>query len=131
MVYRKHVLKNVTSFCTRLNGPLSRSFAVRTATGLKDVKLAMKEQPEKLFVVDWTASWCGPCKMMAPVLEEMSEKFSDVVFYKIDVDEHQEDALDAGIRSMPTFQLFKDDLLVDQFSGADSDKLLESIKTYK
>merc|ERR1711924_291283 len=61
----------------------------------------------KLVVVDFTATWCGPCQMIAPLFGELSEKNPDVVFVKVDVDENQETAAACGINCMPTFQFYK------------------------
>lgn len=55
-------------------------------------------------VVDFYATWCGPCRMVAPILEELAGEYSDkVVIYKVDVDKEKELAADFGIRSIPTF----------------------------
>ncbi|KAK9090613.1 hypothetical protein Sjap_023790 [Stephania japonica] len=61
----------------------------------------------KLLVIDFTASWCGPCKMMAPVFAQLSTEFTDVQFVKIDVDELKDVAQEFGVRAMPTFVLVK------------------------
>lgn len=70
--------------------------------------------------VDFYADWCGPCKMTSPLIDEMSEdpSFKDVKFLKIDVDAHQELAAQFSIFSIPTFIVFKDGEVVNQFSGA-------------
>ncbi|KAJ3396221.1 Thioredoxin-2 [Lobulomyces angularis] len=52
----------------------------------------------KVVVVDFTATWCGPCKMVAPKFEEMSKKYPDAVFVKVDVDQCQDISQNAGIR---------------------------------
>lgn len=59
-------------------------------------------------VVDFFAEWCGPCKMMSPLVDEFAEKYPDINFYKVDVDECMETARKYGIMSVPTFILFKD-----------------------
>lgn len=70
----------------------------------------------KKVVIDFFATWCGPCKMLAPVLEELSEEMSDVEFYKVDVDESADIAKEYGIMSIPTLVLLengeKKDMLV-------------------
>ncbi len=59
-------------------------------------------------VVDFSATWCGPCKMMAPVLEEISGEYEGkVAFFNMDVDENQEIAASYGINSIPNLILFK------------------------
>lgn len=84
----------------------------------------------KLVVIDFTASWCGPCKMIAPHFKEMSDKYTNAVFLKIDVDECQETAQECGIRAMPTFQFYKNSKKVDEFSGASPDKLKAMIEKH-
>ncbi len=59
-------------------------------------------------VVDFFATWCGPCKMMSPVLEEISEEYDGKVsFFKVDVDDNQELAAQYGVSSIPNLVLFK------------------------
>lgn len=83
---------------------------------------------DKLIVIDWTASWCGPCKFIAPFFAEMSEKYQNVAFFKIDVDECADLAQKAKIMSMPTFHFHKGGKLIDQFSGANPDGLKQAIE---
>merc|ERR1712170_157712 len=68
---------------------------------------ALKDAGDKLVVVDFTASWCGPCQRIAPVFAKLAEEMADVCFVKVDVDENEETAQACGIQSMPTFQFFK------------------------
>ena len=69
-------------------------------------------------VVDFSATWCGPCRMMAPVLEEISEKLGDrVSFYNVDVDESPELAMRYGIQSIPCLVMLKDGKAVGQSVG--------------
>lgn len=63
---------------------------------------------DEIAVIDFSAEWCGPCKMLAPVMEEVSEEFSDSVsFYNIDVDENMDIAQMYKIVSIPTLILLK------------------------
>ena len=59
-------------------------------------------------LVDFFADWCGPCKMLAPVLEEVSKEYSDIEFVKVNIDENMELAEKYGIMSIPTIYIFKD-----------------------
>ena len=76
-------------------------------------------QEDKLLVVDFYATWCGPCKKLSPTLDEVSEEFAGQVnIVKVDVDESEDLALNYGIRSVPTVLFFKNGQQVDKFVGA-------------
>ena len=76
-------------------------------------------QDDKLLVVDYFATWCGPCKKLSPTLDEVSEEFGDRVnIVKVDVDESEDLAMTYGIRSVPTVLFFKNGQQVDKFVGA-------------
>ena len=70
-------------------------------------------------LVDFWAEWCGPCKMVAPVLDDLAEEYEGKIkFIKVDVDTNPETALKYGIRSIPTLLVFKGGSPVDQVVGA-------------
>jgi len=69
-------------------------------------------------LVDWWADWCGPCKMFAPVYEEVSQEHDDIVFGKIDTEDQQQLAAAAGISSIPTLMAFRENVLVFSQPGA-------------
>jgi len=69
-------------------------------------------------LVDFYANWCGPCKMVAPVLEGLAELHPDVTICKVNVDEEMELARRFGVMSIPTLLFFKDGELVDKVVGA-------------
>ncbi|MBP5292352.1 MAG: thioredoxin [Lachnospiraceae bacterium] len=70
-------------------------------------------------LVDFFATWCGPCKMMGPVLEKLSDKYEGkIAFAKIDVDENPDSAAEYNVRSIPFMVLFKDGQVVDHVLGA-------------
>lgn len=72
---------------------------------------------EGICVVDFFATWCGPCKMLGPVLEELAKEKSEVKFIKVDVDQQEELARRYGVMSVPTLLFFKDGVLVEQSVG--------------
>lgn len=86
---------------------------------------------DKLVVVDFFATWCGPCKVIAPKLDEFQNRFSEkIVIIKVDVDECEDLAAKYNISSMPTFLFIKNKEVVDQFAGANPDKLQSYITKY-
>lgn len=73
----------------------------------------------QLVLVDFYATWCGPCKTMHPVLEELKKQLGDRIrILKIDVDKHQDTAMQYQIRSVPTLMLFRNGQRLWQQSGA-------------
>ena len=71
-----------------------------------------------IVLVDFWATWCGPCRQFGPVFEEASEKHPDIVFGKIDTDDQQQLAMAAQITSIPTLMVFRDGIVVFRQSGA-------------
>jgi thioredoxin 1 len=76
-------------------------------------------------LVDFWATWCGPCRMIAPMIEELAGLFEGrAKIAKVDVDSNPQTAMQFGIRSIPTLLFFKDGQVVDQLIGASSKKAL-------
>ncbi|MCX6155363.1 MAG: thioredoxin [Candidatus Kapabacteria bacterium] len=70
-------------------------------------------------LVDFWATWCGPCRMIAPILEELSGEYEGKVkITKLDVDNNQKTAMEFGVRSIPTLLIFKNGSVVDTIVGA-------------
>jgi len=91
----------------------------------------LTEAGSSLVVVDFFAQWCGPCKVIAPKIEELAAEYPDVVFLKVDVDECEDIASDYEITAMPTFVFIKHKQKIDAFSGANADKVKQYITKYK
>ncbi len=78
--------------------------------------------------VDFWAPWCGPCKMVGPMVEELAEQYDGKVkIAKLNVDEHQKTPAHYAVRSIPTFMMFKDGKSIDQMIGAISKEQMEEM----
>ena len=73
---------------------------------------------DKLVLLDFYADWCGPCRMVAPILHEIAEERPDVIVGKINVDEEEHLAMKFGVYSIPTLVVMKNGEIVRQTSGA-------------
>jgi len=82
-----------------------------------------------LVFVDFYAEWCGPCKVTSPLIEEISEERKDIKFVNVDVDQNSNVSSQYSVYSIPTFIIFKDGKVVNQFVGAmGKESFLEEIK---
>ncbi|MCP4295521.1 MAG: thioredoxin [Proteobacteria bacterium] len=81
-------------------------------------------------LVDFWAAWCGPCKMIGPVLEDLSNEYSGKVkIAKLDVDQNQNTASQFGVRSIPTLILFENGKQKETIVGADPNRIKEVLKS--
>lgn len=84
--------------------------------------------PSKKVVLDFYADWCGPCKRIAPKFKELSEKYTNITFLKVNVDESEELTRKYEVQAMPTFVFLNDREMVGKFEGASLDKLVENLE---
>jgi thioredoxin 1 len=110
------------------------------ASGSKLVEITSTTQWDELIknsgtsgtpvIVDFTAVWCPPCKMIAPVLEELAKKHTDLNFVKIDIDQPALHAIvsEFSVAAVPTFVSLKGDRRIATFSGADKNQLQRMVE---
>lgn len=89
------------------------------------------ETKEGLVVVDFFATWCGPCKILGPIMEDVQKELSNVKIFKVDVDENEETAKNFGVMSIPTIVVLKDGVEIDRHVGLmNRDSLVEWINQH-
>ncbi|XP_050226653.1 thioredoxin H-type [Mercurialis annua] len=93
-------------------------------------QLQKGNESHQLLVVDFTASWCGPCRFISPFLGELAKKLPQVTFLKVDVDELKSVSQDWAVEAMPTFMFLKDGKIVDKVVGAKKDELQQTIQKH-
>eukprot|EP01087_Luapelamoeba_hula_P007198 TRINITY_DN1748_c1_g1_i1.p2 TRINITY_DN1748_c1_g1~~TRINITY_DN1748_c1_g1_i1.p2 ORF type:complete len:106 (+),score=22.54 TRINITY_DN1748_c1_g1_i1:50-367(+) len=92
---------------------------------------ALSSAGGKLVVVDFFATWCGPCKRIAPSIDELADSSPDIVVLKVDVDKAPALSEKYGVNAMPTFLYFKNGSKVHEVVGASLDKIKEGISSHK
>jgi thioredoxin len=83
-----------------------------------------------VVIVDFSATWCGPCKMISPIFEKLAAQHTNAFFIKVDVDVNEKVAADAGVSAMPTFQFYVKGKKVEELVGASPDKLTQLIQKH-
>lgn len=98
-------------------------------------KISGKELPvvsavsDRFVLVDFSATWCGPCRMLHPVLEQLSGELSGWDFYEMDIDQNQNEAASFGVRGVPTMIVFKAGKEIDRLVGfRDKPSLLSGLQ---
>ena len=86
----------------------------------------IEKSKEMSVVVDFSADWCGPCQMLAPIIEKLEEEFKGkVIFVKIDTDNNPATCQEYGISGIPAVKLFKDGKVADEFIGLQSEEMIK------
>ena len=87
-------------------------------TDIDSEKMEEIQNSEETWIIDFWAEWCGPCKKLAPIYEELSEEIDDVNFGKVDMEENQQLGTQLGVRALPTLVIMKGDEEVARQTGA-------------
>lgn len=90
----------------------------------------LSEAGQRLVVCDFFATWCGPCNMIAPFFKQLSTRYPNAVFIKIDVDKCQGTAMANNVSAMPTFVFMRNRVEIDRIRGADKNSLENKVKQH-
>lgn len=101
---------------------------IRQVPSDADFQRELTNAGTKLVVVDYFATWCGPCRVIAPQFADMSTRYPKATFLKVDVDQCQQTAQEQGVSAMPTFIFYRNKVKVDMMRGADASMLEEKLK---
>lgn len=110
-------------------GSLGEVVAIHKAIEL-ETRLTASSRSNQLVILYFTATWCGPCRFMAPLYAKLAEKHRKVVFLKIDIDEVRDVAAQWNISSVPSFFFTKNGKEIDKVVGADKTSLESKIAKY-
>jgi thioredoxin 1 len=90
-------------------------------------QVAQLQAEGKKLLVQYTATWCNPCKMLTPRLSNLSNKYSDITFVKVDIEENMDSARELGISTVPTVMIYNGTSLVNRSIGANVDSVYTKI----
>ena len=109
------------------DGSIAPDFTAEDINGVEHNLYSLLDQGKKV-IIDFSATWCGPCLTMAPIVEELAEEHTDrVKVVKMDVDQNPETARTYGISAIPTFIVFHEGKEVTRYTGSTSKRGLESM----
>ncbi|XP_027362368.1 thioredoxin H2-like [Abrus precatorius] len=111
--------------------PLSSNILTFHSTAKWKAHFNASKETNKLMVIDFTATWCGPCKNMDPIIQEFAVKYTKVEFIKIDVDELMGVTQEFQVQAMPTFILMKKGKVIDKMVGAKKEELQKLIEKHQ
>ena len=103
----------------------AKSHIVPKTSSMEVYNALMSGKYDKPVLLDFWASWCGPCRMQSPIIDQLAAAHSNVVFGKVNVDEEADLAAEYGITSIPTLIIFRDGRLINQVTGVTSKASLE------
>ncbi|XP_034101289.1 thioredoxin-T [Drosophila albomicans] len=104
---------------------------VHVVQSKEDFEQQLSNAGDKLIVIDFCANWCGPCKLIAPKLEELAAQYAErAVVLKVNVDDNEDITTEYNISSMPTFVFIKSGELLEVFVGGNPDKLCKSMEKH-
>jgi thioredoxin len=104
--------------------------SVKEISNDQEFAVQLREAAGRLVVVDFFAVWCGPCTMIAPFVKQLSTKYPNVVFLKVDVEKCEQTAAANRVSAMPTFVFFKNSQELERIRGADKVQLENKVKQY-
>ena len=81
----------------------------------------------KKLLIDFSASWCSPCRTLSPILESFEDEYQDITFVKVDIDNNKEAARKLGIRSVPTVVIYNGESLIKSFTGVQKETTYKEI----
>ena len=90
-------------------------------------QVAQLQSEGKKLLVQYTADWCSPCRALTPRLSNLSNKYSDITFVKVNVDENQDAVMELGIGTVPTIMIYEGDTLINRSVGANIDSVYSKI----
>ena len=97
----------------------------------EEFKTALESHPGKLIIVDYHATWCGPCIAIKSKIHELAESNRDCIFLSVDVDDNEDITAENDVSAMPTFHFIRDGETIDQVVGANADEVERKIKQHK